>query len=88
MNSALRVLEDSLDWLDQHYKEYRFFMEHDMGCTLQVRLMDGIANSLPYHQAHCNHAILVDQRNCLAHIGLLGNTTTVRSAADLKYEPD
>jgi len=88
MNSALGLFEDSLDWLNQHYKEYRFFTERDIVWTVQVHLMDAIANSLPSHQVHCNYPVLADQCKCLADVAVLDNTDTVPLAAEFKYEPD
>ena len=84
LSTAESLFEDALDWLRAYYGRYRFFAERDIVWTLQLRLLEMVAERQldltvwnDYPMPECTRADLV----------LLSSAGAVEVAAEFKYEP-
>ena len=81
--SAIELFENAMDWLREHYGEYRFFAQRDIVWTVQKHILAMIEGSqLPYRVFN-NHTI---SKGILADIVILSGDS-VEVAAKFKYEP-
>lgn len=81
--NATELFENAMDWLQQHYGEYRFFTERDVEWTLQKRILEMIEGlQLPYHVVN-NYTIVDSVQTDLVII----SGTSVEVAVEFKYEP-
>ena len=81
--STTELFENAMDWLREHYGEYRFFAQRDIVWTVQKHILAMIEGSqLPYRVFN-NHTI---SKGILADIVILSGDS-VEVAAKFKYEP-
>ncbi len=80
---ATDLLENAVQWLRQHYDEYRFFTERDVVWTVQQRIANEIRQTGAPYRVFNDHTILPRIRTDLA--SLRGDSIEV--AAEFKYEP-
>ena len=79
-----QLFENAMDWLRQHYGEFRFFTQRDVEWTLQTRIMQMTQEAnLPYRVSH-NHTLAKGKRTNLA---ILNPDSEVEVAVELQYEP-
>lgn len=77
------LFEDTLDWLKQHYSDYRFYAERDVVWTVQTRLNGKIKElNLPYRVFN-DYTMEPRVRVDLAIL----NDDTVDTVVEFKYEP-
>lgn len=77
------MFENAMEWLREHYGEYRFFAERDVVWTVQMRIAAQIQNAgLPYRVFN-DHTLSKGTRADL--VVLDGGSVAV--AAEFKYEP-
>lgn len=81
---ATELFENAMDWLRQHYDEYRFYLERDIVWTVQVKLIDEVLeNDLPY-TIFSDYSL--SQGN-LIDLVILADDGAPIVAAEFKYEP-
>ena len=84
MTTATDLFEDVMEWLREHYSEYRFFTERDVVWTVQMEIGRVIrAEGLPYH-------VFNDYRvapRVRADLVITDPNARIEVAAEFKYEP-
>ena len=85
MTTASELFEGAMEWLREHYSEYRFFTERDIEWTLQIQIDQEInRKKLPYRIFN-NHTLSAKPRRS-ADLVVLDPDGSVAVAAELKYE--
>ncbi len=82
---ASDLFEDAMQWLRQHYRQFRFFTERDVVWTVQQRIADEIRRTNASYRVFNDHTILPRIRTDLAI--LKGGSDAVEVAVEFKYEP-
>ena len=73
-----------MEWLREHYGEYRFFAQRDVVWTVQMHIAQKIQEAnLPYRVFH-NHTITKGNHSDLA---ILNSDLEIEVAIELQYEP-
>ena len=81
---AAQLFETVMQWLREHYADYRFFTERDIVWTVQLRLYAEIERQgLPFRVFN-DYTM---ERNVRADLAIL-EADAVAVAAEFKYEPD
>ncbi|MYD65405.1 MAG: hypothetical protein F4X26_05415 [Chloroflexi bacterium] len=79
---ATELFEDAIEWLREHYGEFRFFAERDLVWTIQCRLLEQIEdNNLPLGVFN-DHGIGRKRADLVVMDG-----DSVAIAVEFKYEP-
>lgn len=88
MQTAVELFENTLDWLQENYFNYRFFCERDIVWTLQTHLQQKIDQSkLPYQVFNDFPMLPGENRHLSADLVILTPAYGVQVAAEFKYEP-
>lgn len=88
MKEALTVVRDALDWLREHYSEFRFYVERDIVWTLQRRLVEAMALHLPRMRVFNDYPMLEGKKgHILADLALVDANNCARAVVEVKYEP-
>lgn len=87
MESAA-LFENAMAWLQEHYAEFRFFMERDVVWTVQTQIAEEIEdNNLPYRVFN-DFPIAPESRHPkFADLAILNRRGKVEVAIEFKYEP-
>ena len=80
---AAALFEGALRWLQRSYSAHRFFTERDIVWTLQLRMLQEVAEAGLTHRVFNDHTISGRTRTDLAILD--GDSVAV--AAEFKYEP-
>ena len=81
--SPTELFENAMEWLREHYGEYRFFAERDVVWTVQMRIAAQIQNAGLAYRVFNDHTLSKGTRADL--VVLDGGSVAV--AAEFKYEP-
>ena len=81
--NATELFENAMDWLCQHYAEYRFFAERDIVWTVQTHILRNIEEACLAYRLINDYTLLGRVRADL--VILDGNQVEV--AVEFKYEP-
>ncbi len=83
MNAA-ELFENAMEWLREHYTDYRFFTERDIAWMVQLWLRGEMERQgLDYHVFN-DHTMMPKVRSDIAIV----QGSSVEVAAEFKYEPD
>ena len=81
--SATELFENAMDWLREHYGEYRFFAERDIVWTVQKQILATIEGAqLPYRVFND----LTISKGIRADLAIL-DAGSIEVAVEFKYEP-
>ena len=81
--SATELFENAMDWLREHYGEYRFFAERDVVWTVQKHILATIEDAqLPYRVFND----LTISKGIRADLAIL-DAGSIEVAVEFKYEP-
>lgn len=84
-----QVFVESLEWLKEHYGDFRFFVERDLVWTLQEHLRGALASAkLPHHVFNDFPMLKGNRRSLCADLAVVDQNGGVAVAAEFKYEPD
>ena len=84
--SATELFENAMDWLREHYGEYRFFAERDVVWTVQKHILATIEDAqLPYRVFN-DYALSKGERP-IPDLVILSSDDSVEVIAEFKYEP-
>ena len=84
--SATDLLENAMEWLREHYGEYRFFAERDIVWTVQTQIRVTIEDAhLPYRVFN-DYALSKGERP-IPDLVILSSDDSVEVIAEFKYEP-
>ena len=87
--NAVELFAESLARLRQQYSRFRFFAERDLVWTVQLMLLDLIAEQQLSFQVFNDYPMLPGTRRSLsADLVILDQDEAVQVAAEFKYEPD
>ena len=78
------LFENAMDWLREHYGEYRFFAERDVVWTVQKRIMEEIQATGLSYRVFNDHTM---PSGAHADLVILADDGSVVVAAEFKYEP-
>ena len=77
------LFQNAMEWLLQHYVEYRFFTERDVVWTVQQRIAEEIKRTGAPYRIFNDHTVLPRIRSDLAIL----DGDSVEVAIEFKYEP-
>ena len=80
---AAQLFEDAMDWLREHYGDFRFFAERDVVWTVQMRIAQEIQNAGLSYRVFNDYTLSKGIRTDLAIL----DANHVAVAAEFKYEP-
>lgn len=80
---ATDLFENSMQWLRQHYRDYRFFTERDVVWTVQRHIASEICRMDAPYRVFNDHTIMPRIRTDLAIL----SGTSIEVAIEFKYEP-
>lgn len=85
---SVELFENAMDWLEEHYEEFRFFMERDVVWTVQTQIIREIeGKNLPYRVFNDFPIAPENRRSQLADLAILNSRGSVEVAVEFKYEP-
>ena len=88
MQTAVELFENTLNWLQENYFNFRFFTERDVVWTLQTHLQQQIVESKLNYQVFNDYPMLPgSNRHLSADLVILTPTHGIQVAAEFKYEP-
>ncbi len=88
MESAIKLFENSLEWLRQNYVQFRFFTERDVVWTVQEQIRKQIDKSqLPFRVFNDYPMLAGKRRSLSADLVILDSDNSVVVAVEFKYEP-
>ena len=80
---ATGLFESVMDWIREHYAEYRFFTERDIVWTVQMRLLGEIERQNLNFRVFNDHRMMPNTR---ADVAILEDEAVIL-VAEFKYEP-
>lgn len=81
---SVELFENAMAWLQEHYAEFRFFMERDVVWTVQRQIIREIeGNNLPYRVFN-DDSLLPRTR---ADLVIFDSAGSAEVAVEFKYEP-
>jgi hypothetical protein len=86
MKSAPQLFEDTIFWLKENYKHFRFFTERDIVWTVQLQLLEEIEKQHLLLEVFDNQKMQNRTQVDLAII--VQNNGSIPLVAEFKYEPD
>ncbi len=86
MTTATELFEDAMEWLREHYSEYRFRKERDIEWTLQLQMSKEIEQQKLDYRIFDNYTVSANPRKS-ADLVILEHDDSVALAVEFKYEP-
>ena len=84
-DSLSSLFAESLAWLQNNYRSYRFFMERDIVWMLQTHMVEEAKRQRLPVSIYDNHTIAVGKQ---VDIAIIKKDGSIDTAVEIKYEPD